>query len=226
MKNRLIGISLVIILLFSLVSCGNMQDKKRLKIGVIDSCISDALKDKYDIRFENNIAQVETKNDVTHGSIILELIYREYTNCEFYYCSIYDEKCVGEIADVVAAINWCVEQDVDMITMSFATMKNDEGIRKSIENAVEKGIVVFASCINLSSQDCYPAMLDGVISVSNGFNSKAKINIKGKQVKCTVNGVRIQKREISYLTAYVCGKIAKQLSKGNTIDEVIHKGIH
>lgn len=202
--------------------CWNLKETQTVKIGIIDSCISKEMQNKLGISQINNIVKIETENNITHGSMIATIIQNEVPSCEIYYCSIYDEACIGKINDVITAVDWCIENNVDIITMSFATLNDNESLRKSIEKAMNKNIIITASCINLSDKICYPAMYKGVISISDGFNPKATFNWKGKKVKITIDNNRMQKREVSFLTALACGKIAKQLSKGTSEDKAIN----
>ena len=169
----------------------------------------------------NDIVGVQTDNNITHGSMILSIIKQNVSNCEIFYCSVYDENCIGKIDDVATAINWCVDNNVDIITMSFATLTDDENVRECVKKAIDNNIIITSSCINLSDKTCYPAMYDGVISVSEGFNNQASVILKGKKVKFEIDGTEMEKREVSFLTAYVCGKIVNQLSEGNTVEEVV-----
>ena len=93
--------------------------------------------------------------------------------------------------------------------------------RKSVERAISNNIIITASCINLSEVTCYPAMYPNVISISEGFNKQATIILKGKKIKFNIDGKEIEKREVSFLTAYVCGNIAQQLSEGKEISEIM-----
>lgn len=211
--------ALFIILNFS--SCSNTKNLKTIKIGVIDSCISNQIRDEYNITNMNDIVGIQTNNNITHGSMILSIIEQNVSNSEIFYCSVYAENCIGKIEDVATAISWCVDNDVDIITMSFATLTDDKNVRESVKKAIDNNIIVIAACINLSDKTCYPAMYDGVISVSEGFNNQASVILKGKKVMFEIDGTEMEKREVSFLTAYVCGKIAKQLSEGNTVEEIV-----
>ncbi len=62
-------------------------------------------------------------------------------------------------------------------------------------------------------------MYDGVISVSDGFNPRATVSLKDKLVKTSIDNIKLQKREVSFLTALVCAKITKQLATGYTKEE-------
>ena len=219
--KRILIISMTLLIILNFWACNNMKNEKTIKIGVIDSCISSEIQDKY-VTEMNDIIGVQTENNITHGSMVLSIILQNVSNCEIFYCSVYDENCIGEIDDIANAINWCIENDVDIITMSFATLNDNENVRECVNKTIKNGIIITSSCINLSDEICYPAMYDGVISVSEGFNKQASVILKGMEVEFEIDGTEMKKREVSFLTAYVCGEIASQLSEGNTVDEVIN----
>lgn len=219
--KRFFGVITTLFIILNFSACSNTKITQTIKIGVIDSCISSKIQDEYNITEINDIVGVQTDNNITHGSMILSIIKQTVSNCEIVYCSVYDENCIGKIDAVVTAINWCIDNNVDIITMSFATLTDNEKVRESIKRAINNNIIITASCINLSDKTCYPAMYDGVISVSDGFNNQASVILKGKKVKFDIDGTELEKREVSFLTALVCGKIANQLSEGKTIEEVL-----
>lgn len=221
--KRFLIFFLILSLIFNFCACSNVKNGKTIRIGIIDSCISPEIQNKYNIVQVNDIVGVKTDNNITHGSMILSIISKNVPNCEIFYCSVLNEKCNGKIQDVANAIDWCISNKVDIITMSFATLTDDDQIRKSVEEAIKSNIIITASCVNLSDVVCYPAMYNGVISVSEGFNTRAQIILKGKKVKFEIDGTEFEKREVSFLTAYVCGSIAKQLSDGKTIEAILKK---
>lgn len=108
--------------------------------------------------------------------------------------------------------------------MSFATITDDNLLRKTIENAIDNNIIITASCINLSNVDCYPAMYENVISVSEGTNKNATIIMKNKKFLVKIDGKIIEKTGTSVSNAYICGYVAKELSKcNNDVKEIVNK---
>lgn len=219
--RRIIATILSISLVIALCSC-NAKQTKKIKIGIIDSSISEVMQEKLGITNMHDIVGVKTENNITHGSMIASIILQDAPNSELFYCSIYDEICIGKVEYVVTALNWCIENNVDIITMSFATINDNQDIKECIERAIANNIIIIASCINLSDRECYPAMYNGVISVSEGFNSKATVILRGKQISFKIDDTAMKKREVSFLTAFVCGKIANQLSMGTPKEEVLN----
>lgn len=222
--KRSICIVITIIMLLLLCSCSNAKRTSvPVKIGIIDSCISKSMVKELDIKEYYELSGDITNNNITHGSIITTIIQHQAKNCDIFYCSIYDENCIGKVDYVVSAITWCIKNKVDIISMSFAMLQDNFELRQVIEQAQENGIILVASCINLSNKVCYPAMYKGVISVTDGFNQSALISLKGKVIKVKLCGQTMLKSEVSFLTAYACGLIAKKLSNGATLDVILKK---
>lgn len=210
MKRLIILLQISFFILLCLTACSNQEEHKsvdKIKVGVIDTSISNNTIVNYDLNHINDIVKENVEDDETHGATTLEIITEQVLECEIYYSMALDSSFTGEIQNATDSIKWCIENNVDIICMSFATTNNNKELQKVVNEANEKGIILIASCINGSSSDCYPAMYDGVISVSEGINTNADVIIEynddNKYDNC------------SELTAYVTGKIANQLSNGN-----------
>ena len=61
-------------------------------------------------------------NDMTgHGTAIADIIHRVCPEAQIYSVKVMDAQNRGRLSDIVAGIYWCIEQDVDIINMSFGT---------------------------------------------------------------------------------------------------------
>lgn len=201
---------LVLMLLFILSSCANMKQENDLKIGIIDSSISEEVNDRYKIQEKNSLLKENTQNDISHGEITLEIISNQVPTADIYYVEVLSESLKGDIENVVKGIEWCIEKKVDMICMSFATIKDDEELKNVVQRAIEAGIDVVAATVNYSDVVCYPAMYDGVISVSVGFNKNATLIFENVPLKVKAGNKKLELKGTSVYTAYACGKIAKE----------------
>ncbi len=207
MKRFLSTIILIGFMLFSFCSCTNNTGGKQIKVGVIDTSISQETVKKYKINNINDLIMESLIEDDTHGSLIVDIITNNSKYYDIYYAAAMDSTLTGEIKDVILSIDWCIQNNVDVICMSFATLKDDKELKDKIEEAIDKEIIIVASCINNSELTCYPAMYDGVISVSDGINTNASISFDYENMEDYMS--------CSELTAYVCGRITNELSKGN-----------
>ena len=214
MKRSLLIIIIIISMIFSFTSCADSPEGEKIKIGIIDTSISQDTVKKYDIRNETDFVYEEIDDNFTHGAIVLNIINENAKNYDIYYASALDCTQTGEIKDVVSSIDWCIQNNVDIICMSFATLSTDNTLQDKISVAKEAGIIVVASCINYSDLTCYPAMCEGVISVSEGANPNATIIIEDKFFEIKIDNEVVEWNGCSALTAYVCGRIANELSNG------------
>ena len=214
MKRLFLIIIMVISMMFNLTSCADSIEGEKIKIGVIDTSISKDTINKYGIKNSTDFVYEEIDDNFTHGAIVLNIIDENAKNYDIYYASALDSTQTGEIEDVVSSIDWCIQNNVDIICMSFATLSTDNTLQERISVAKEAGIIVVASCINYSDLTCYPAMCDGVISVSEGANPNATIIIEEKFFEIKIDNEVVEWNGCSALTAYVCGRIADELSNG------------
>lgn len=208
-------ISIILVIIGITVFKMKKIDLGIVKIGVIDSYISESSLQKMNIKHSINYTECSDESKNNHGEVTLQIIRQECKNCEFFYASVLNEKNKTSIDKIVSAVNWCIKEDVDIICMCLATTENNELLEKIIEEATERGVIIVSSCINLSSIDCYPAMYKDVISVSEGANLNATIIIRNRSFKVKENGRKSNKTGTSVLSAYVCGCIAKEKYKGN-----------
>lgn len=65
---------------------------------------------------------------------------------------------------MVAAIDWAIEQDVDIINISFGTTVDSEEIHAAIRRAYDAGILIVAAAGNNGVVE-YPAAYDEVVAV-------------------------------------------------------------
>lgn len=225
MKRSIFTIILFISIIFTLVSCTNTNEEEKIKIGVIDTSISPETAKKIKINNMSDFVNEEIEDDYTHGAVMLNIINDNSKKHDIYYATALDSTLTGEIDNVILSVDWCIKNNVDIICMSFATLKDDANLQQKVREATDIGIIVVASCINYSDLKCYPAMYNGVISVSEGANSDASIIISDMRFKVKIDGDTIEWEGCSALTAYVCGNIANELSKGNKDVFEILKGI-
>ncbi len=210
MKRLQFILIILLIISFGLTSCSNqkkLENSKIVKVGIIDTSISPNTIKKYNLNHINDIVQENVEDDETHGATTLDIITKNVPRSEIYYSTALDSSYVGEIQNATNSIRWCMENDVDVICMCFATTNNDADLEEVVNEAISKDIVLVAACINNSPSTCYPAMYNGVISVSEGANSNASIVIKYDK--------DTEYESCSELTAHVAGMVATEISNGN-----------
>jgi subtilisin family serine protease len=102
-------------------------------------------------------------------------------NAKLYVANVVRPGKIGQKADhVAAAIAWAIENEVDVISMSFGWESEQEEVDKQIDLARSKGILLFAAASNDGDlgTGSYPASKHSVYCVysCSGFGAKSTFN--------------------------------------------------
>ncbi len=109
---------------------------------------------------------------------------------------VLDSSGAGSLSDVIEGLEWCIEQQVDLVNMSLGASQASETFREMIKIAAERGIIIVAAAGNsgptMDSID-YPARYPETIAVaaSNQQDSIADFSSRGREVDITAPGVEI-----------------------------------
>lgn len=91
-----------------------------------------------------------------------------FKNVVFYDANVLDENGNASISDIVAAIDWAIKHEVDIINMSFGIQKDDPALHEAIKKGYEQNIIfVAAAGNNLGFEADYPARYHEVLSISS-----------------------------------------------------------
>lgn len=135
-------------------------------------------------------------NDMTgHGTAVADIIHQVCPQARIYSVKVMDSENRGRLSDVVAGIYWCMEQDVDIINMSFGTSVESDILRKAIQEAAEQGIMMVSSAGNGGTGSAveYPAAFGEVIAVGAVDTSaqKTEESTTGEEVELAAPGEQI-----------------------------------
>lgn len=168
---------------------------KGIKIGIMDSGIyfghpefSRNLKQGINILNPSELPL----DDFGHGTFVAGVIAANNNNygvvgasfgAEIYPIKVLDKDGFGRINDIVEGIEWCIQNDINIINMSFAINEDNESFHSAIKKATEAGIIIVASASNSYGGEVgYPASYDEVISVTS-VNKKMEIDKKAPRGK-------------------------------------------
>lgn len=236
---------------------------KEIKVGIIDTGIDKNHPDlKDNIKGGINFVEKDSPNDISddngHGSHIAGIIAALANNTGIIgvspEASLYAVKCmdsegIGEDYDIIEGINWCAENKMDIINMSFGDKETTKAEKDALDNAVENGVILVAACGNSGvGKDTidYPAKYSNVISVgaTDKKDKRASFSSMGPRLDVVAPGVDILSTTPGSYFAYsgtsmscphVVGEIALMLSynselrndsdRVNKIKQIVDSGI-
>lgn len=141
---------------------------------------------------EDELDITDYMNDMTgHGTAVASIINTINPDAEIYSVKVLDSQNQGTLARIVKGIYWCIDNDVDIINMSFSTSVNSEILYEAMRAAEENGILLIASAGNSGNEGVeYPAKYEEVIAVGAVDNSGEITDISsvGEEVELVAPG--------------------------------------
>ncbi len=114
---------------------------------------------------------------------------------ELYGLKVMDSSGSGSTSDVTAAIDWAIENNIQIISMSLGTDYNSVTLGTACDRAYNEGILLVAAAGNegTSSVD-YPAKYDSVIAVAatSSSDTKASFSNTGPEIELAAPGVSVK----------------------------------
>lgn len=100
-----------------------------------------------------------------HGSALLEVMATQAPAADFAIAQIFHERLSTTPAQVAAAIEWLVEQKVDLINLSLGLRNDREVLRRACEKAIAAGVIICASS-PAKGDPVYPSAYPGVFRMT------------------------------------------------------------
>jgi len=147
----------------------------RVTIGIVDSGFGfvkspatgvDRVRNSQAFRYDEGVVTGPVIEDqLGHGSALLEVIAEQAPEVEFAIAQIFTERLTTTPAQVAAAIDWLVEQGVDVINLSLGLRNDRDNLRIACEKAVAAGVILCAST-PAKGDPVYPAAYPGVFRMT------------------------------------------------------------
>ena len=210
-----------------------------VKVAVLDSGVTAAedvlITDSVDLTNSGN--ENPFFNDATgHGTSIAALIGANgigdmegiAPDAEIYDIRVLDGNNTAPLSKIIEGIYWCIENDMDIINMSFGTTAYSPSLEQAISDAQKAGIIVIAAAGNKGAETAsidYPAAFNNVIAVgaSNGDNALTDFTSQGDGIDVLAPGEKIWSYGAfaglqaldgtSIATAHVTGAVALLLER-------------
>ena len=175
------------------------------KIAVIDSGVDITedidVADRVDLLYAGEESSFLCCDMTGHGTAVASIICAKDDDngvtgidddLEVYSVRILDENNEAPISRVVAALQWCEENGIDIINMSFGTNYDSDILREEIKSVADKGILMIAAAGNDKEADqiLYPAAYEEVMAVGgvSADMSPADCSVQGADVELSAPG--------------------------------------
>ena len=175
------------------------------KIAVIDSGVDITedidVADRVDLLYAGEESSFLCCDMTGHGTAVASIICAKDDDngvtgidedLEVYSVRILDENNEAPISRVVAALQWCEENGIDIINMSFGTNYDSDILREEIKSVADKGILMIAAAGNDKEADqiLYPAAYEEVMAVGgvSADMSPADCSVQGAGVELSAPG--------------------------------------
>ncbi|MEK3993126.1 S8 family peptidase [Robertmurraya sp. FSL R5-0851] len=157
------------------------SDSSIIKVAILDSGINNDLQtNSFNVVKEFNTfdSSSNVNDDFGHGTAIASILIDVPQNekIQVYDIKVLNEKGTGDVKNLIAGIEWAMEETVDVINVSLGLHKDNQMLEDVIKKALQKDIIVVASSGNNHGLFIdYPARYKGVISVSSLKNNNEKV---------------------------------------------------
>ena len=122
------------------------------------------------------------------------------TEANLYAVKVLDRNGSGYISDVIAGINWAVNNDMDVVNMSLGSSSDVQALHDAVDAAYATGVVLVAAAgnsgdgNNATNNVSYPAKYSSVIAVgaTASDDSIPSWSSDGEEVEFTAPGVSVR----------------------------------
>lgn len=102
-------------------------------------------------------------------------IYGVNPNAELYSVKVLDSENKAPLSRIIQGIYWCIEQDMDIINMSFGTSVYSKALEQAVKDAYDAGLLMVGAAGNDGETVEYPAAFQEVMAVA-ATDTKAEIS--------------------------------------------------
>lgn len=172
---------------------------------------------------------------IGHGTAVAGAIREKAPDAQLYAVKVFDRALTTNIEAIIKAIDWCVENEMDVINLSLGTVNIEHRgvIEQAVARAAEKGTVLVAAR-EMSGKPSLPGCLPSVIGVVVDWEisrDRYKVNCSGDDLEFIASayprdipGVPRERNMsgISFAVANMTGFVARarELDRDASVDEL------
>ena len=174
-----------------------------IKVGIIDTGIDPG---HPDLNVAGGVNTINTrksfKDDNGHGTHVAGTVAAVDNelgvigvahSVELYAIKAFNKRGLAFTSDIIEGIQWCVENEIQVINMSFGSSVSSSSEQMAIQAAYAAGVVMVAAAGNTSGSVGYPAAYGETIAVSasDASDAIAGFSSRGTEVDLIAPGVNI-----------------------------------
>ncbi len=183
-----------------------VKDSQKVKVAVLDSGVD--IVQGIDLAGTVNLVPEEKEIspmflDLTgHGTGIASIIAGTdeggvqgvNPNVDLYSVKVLDEENKAPLSRVIEGIYWCIENDINIINMSFGTSQYSRALEKAVQDAYNANILIVGAAGNDGGEVEYPAAFDEVMAVAatNTQSEIADFSNDGEEVEVAAPGEKVK----------------------------------
>lgn len=192
-----------------------IETQDKVKIAILDSGV-DRISN---VDVADSICLVSEESQITpmfedmtgHGTAIASIIAGDgedgirgiNPNAEIYSVKVLDKNNTAPVSRIIEGIYWCIDNDIDIINMSFGTNRYSPALEQAVKAAYNSGILMIGAAGNNAGDVEYPAAFDEVMAVGS-VNPEAQISDfsnTGEELEIAAPGEKIK------ASGFFCGTI-------------------
>ncbi len=116
-----------------------------------------------------NLSSDSWIDNLGHGTAVASIVHKKAPRAALYAIKIFDEKLAVSVQCLITAIEWGIEQHLDILNLSLGTthLNFDSRVRKTCREALTANLIL-VSASHCTGMPSLPASLPEVIGVSAG----------------------------------------------------------
>ena len=206
----------------------DLIDQRVCHIGVVDSgyssCLHSPVKSAtaFVIEGDQLWQSDEAIDQLGHGTRVIEVIHALAPGAVIHSAKVFGAVGTTTALQVAVAIDWLVDQGVDMINLSLGLRNDRPVLRQSCERALERGVLLCASS-PAQGAAVFPAAIPGVIRATGDARCGHHDLVWLDTVQADVAGCVLpmsKQRGLSGASmgcAHVIGHLGRLLSQGSDL---------
>lgn len=206
------------------------SNEKNVKIGMLDTGIAREI--IANVQETHSFVDDKVKNsfDQNHGTYLASVINQTAPNVTIYDLQVLNQEGVGTYESVIKAIEWSIENDMDIVQMSFGGEVHSLALAEAMLVAESNNILLIAASGNTSALEVqFPAKYNSVIAVGaiNEQNVRLSTSNRGNELELVAlgegidglanNGVTIQLTGTSVAASQVVAVAALYMEQFPTL---------